>query len=136
MIKPAPLFFIHLVKYGFVGIINAVFTFIIYFVLLKAFKVHYLLSFSISWAFGVLLTYVINFVWVFKPEEKLVFKSRLLKYFIVYLTSYLLNMLLLGSITEFTGWDPLLVQFLIIPLVVTVNFLGIKYWSMKPYEKS
>lgn len=136
MIKPDSLFFIHLVKYGFVGIINAVFTFIIYFVLLKVFKVHYLFSFSISWASGVLLTYVINFVWVFKPEEKLVFKSRLLKYFIIYLTSYLLNMLLLGNITEFTGWDPLLVQFFILPLVVTINFLGIKYWSMKPYEKS
>jgi len=136
MIKPGSLFFIHLVKYGFVGVINAVFTFIIYFVLLKVFKVHYLLSFSISWACGVLLTYVINFVWVFKPEEKLVFKSRLLKYFIVYFTSYFLNMLLLGSITEFTDWDPLLVQFLIIPLVVTVNFLGIKYWSMKSYDKN
>ncbi|MCP5105625.1 MAG: GtrA family protein [bacterium] len=128
-------FFVHLVKYGFVGAFNAVFTFIIYFVLLKIVGLHYLLSFSISWASGVLATYVINFKWVFKPEDKLVFKSRLMKYFIVYITSYVINMALLGTITESTGWDPLLAQFLIIPLVVSINFFGIKYWSMRPYEK-
>jgi len=125
-------FFKHLLKYGVVGGFNAVFTFAIYFLLLKVLYIHYLVSFSISWLAGVLATYVVNFVWVFKPEDKLVFKSRLAKYIIVYLTSYLSNMVLLGLITESTGWDPLLSQFLIVPLVVAINFLGIKYWSLKP----
>jgi len=135
MNKAMPLFFVHLVKYGFVGAVNAVITFTIYIALLKIFKVHYLLSFSISWAAGVFLAYVINFVWVFKPEDTLVFRSRLLKYVAVYLISYTLNMILLGIITETTGRDPLLVQFLLVPVVVAVNFLGIKYWSMKPDEE-
>ena len=37
-IKPDTQFFEHLVKYGYVGILNDVFTFIIYFALLKIFK--------------------------------------------------------------------------------------------------
>ena len=128
-------FFVHLVKYGFVGGFNAVFTFALYILLLKLLHLHYLLSFTISWVSGVLATYIINFKWVFKPEEKLVFKSRLMKYFIVYITSYVLNMFLLGAIKESTGWDPVLVQLLIVPLIVAINFLGIKYWSMRPYEE-
>jgi putative flippase GtrA len=123
-------FVLHFLKYSFVGTLNAVFTFLFYFVLLKVIRLHYLVSFSIAWLSGVLLTYIINFLWVFKPEQKLVFKSRLLKYFIIYITSYLLNMFLLKQLTEFTGGDPLLVQLFIIPVVVVVNFTGIKYWCM------
>jgi putative flippase GtrA len=113
-----------------VGALNAVFTFLFYFVLLKVIRLHYLVSLSVAWLSGVLLTYIINFLWVFKPEQKLVFKSRLVKYFIVYITSYLLNMFLLKQFTEFTRGDPLLLQLFIIPAVVAVNFAGIKYWCM------
>ena len=126
----------HFVKYSFVGMINAVFSFLLYFILLKIFHLHYLVSFSISWFLGVLLTYVINFLWVFKPEQKLVFKSRLLKYFVIYISSYLLNMFLLKNLTELTGGDPLLVQLFILPVVVAVNFTGIKYWCMSSNQKN
>jgi putative flippase GtrA len=130
-------FVLHFLKYSFVGAFNAVFTFLFYFILLKVIRLHYLVSFSVSWLLGVLLTYIINFLWVFKPEQKLVFKSRLLKYFTVYITSYLLNMFLLKQLTELTRQDPLLVQLVIIPVVVAVNFAGIKYWCMnsKPVKR-
>lgn len=136
MIKPNHKFLSHLIKYSLVGGLNAVYTFVVYFILLKIVRIHYLLSFSISWISGVLATYIINFIWVFRPEQKLIFKNRITKYFIVYLTSYLLNMFLLRTIVEYCHWDPLIVQLFLIPLVATINFLGIKYWSMKPYEKT
>ncbi|MGD2088274.1 MAG: GtrA family protein [Candidatus Aminicenantes bacterium] len=132
MIKLNREFLLHFVKYSFVGILNAILTFLLYFILLKIFHLHYLVSLSVSWLLGVLLTYVINFLWVFKPEQKLVFKSRLLKYFVVYVSSYLLNIFLLKTLTELTGGDPLLVQLFILPVVVAVNFAGIKYWCMIP----
>lgn len=130
MVKINREFLLHFVKYSLVGILNAIFSFLLYFILLKIFHIHYLVAFSISWLLGVLLTYVINFLWVFKPEQKLVFKSRLMKYFVVYISSYLLNMFLLKYFTELTGGDPLLVQLFILPAVVAVNFTGIKYWCM------
>lgn len=137
MIKLNREFFLHFVKYSFVGILNAIFSFMLYFILLKIVHLQYLAAFSVSWLLGVLLTYVINFLWVFKPEQKLVFKSRLLKYFVVYISSYLLNIFLLKYFTELTGGDPLLVQLFILPVVVAVNFTGIKYWCMnsKPMKK-
>ena len=125
---------IHFIKYNFVGVANAIFTFFIYFILLKVLGIHYIVSFSFSWLAGVILTYIINFTYVFKPEQKLVFKSRLSKYFIVYITSYFINMLLLGTIKELSNYDPLVIQFFILPLVIVINFTGIKYWSMKPCE--
>ena len=137
MIKLNREFLLHFVKYSFVGTLNAIFSFLLYFILLKILHIHYLVSLSISWLLGVLLTYVINFLWVFKPEQKLVFKSRLLKYFVVYICSYLLNMFLLKNLTELTGGDPLLIQLFILPVVVAVNFIGIKYWCMnsKPMKR-
>ena len=75
MIKLNREFFLHFVKYSFVGILNAIFSFMLYFILLKIVHLQYLAAFSVSWLLGVLLTYVINFLWVFKPEQKLVFKK-------------------------------------------------------------
>lgn len=121
----------HFIKYLLVGGLNAAFTFLIYFLLIKVFAVHYLISFSLSWVFGVLFTYIINFLWVFKPEQKLQFKKRLFKYYLVYITSYLINLLLLKIIKESTGYDPLVVQLFILPLVIVINFCGIKYWALK-----
>lgn len=126
-------FLLHLIKYLFVGGVNAILTFIIYFLFLKIFGVYYLISFSIAWISGVVFTYVINFLWVFKPEEKIRFKNRFIKYFIVYLTSYGTNMFLLKLVKEKAGLDPLIAQLFIIPIVVMINFLGIKYWSLRKY---
>ena len=132
MIEHNVKFFIQLVKYGLVGGINTVFTFALYFLLLKILDVQYLLALSLAWITGVLGTYVVYFLWVFKPEDKLAFRNRLPKYFAVYGGSYLLNLGLMGAICESMGWDPFLIQIGLAPIVVTVNFCGIKYWSLKP----
>lgn len=118
-------------KYIFVGGLNFVFGLVTFYVLLHILYLNYLLAFSITWILGVLLTYIINFVWIFKPNEKLTFRVRLFKYIIVYLASYLVNILLLKVITEYTRQDPFYIQFGIIPIVMTINFFGMKFWSLK-----
>jgi putative flippase GtrA len=121
---------IQFAKYIFVGGINFVFGTLIYFLLLNVFQIHYLVSFSISWILGVLLTYIINFLWIFRPEEKISFRTRFIKYFVVYITSYIANILILKSLTDYTHQDPFLLQFGIIPIVMMINFLGMKFWSL------
>lgn len=128
LITPAGTQFI---KYVFVGSLNFFVGLATFFLFLRIMELNYLVSFSLSWIIGLLFTYVINFVWVFKPEEKLNFRSRLLTYFLVYLTSYGINLLLLKLLTDYTGGDPFYLQFLIIPVVMLINFSGIKYWSLK-----
>jgi len=118
-------------KYLFVGGLNFIFTLCIYFFFLKILKVNYLISFSVACLLGVFLTYIINFLWVFKPEQALVFRTRLKKYFVVCLASYLFNLFLLKLLKERTGIDPFIIQLFILPMVIAINFLGMKYWSLK-----
>ena len=124
-------FKIHFIKYVFVGGINFITSLLLFFFLLNVLNINYLVVFTITWLYGILLTYIINFIWVFKPEDKLIFKKRFTKYFIVYLSSYIINLILLRSIVEGYNFDPLYAQFFILPLVVMINFSGIKYWAMK-----
>ena len=123
--------FIHFIKYSFVGIGNFIFTLVLYIIFLNALYFRYEIAFTLSWLLGVFFTYLINFIWVFKPEEKLTFRKRLPKYFLVYISSYALNMLLLRLLVEYFSLLPLLAQMFIIPLVVFINFIGIKYWALR-----
>ena len=121
-------------KYLIVGFLNLFFTLSVYFVLLKLIKSHYLVAYSVSWLAGVVFTYIINFIWVFKPEKQLIFHARLFKYFIVYISSYLINFFTLALLTEKTGFDPLIIQVFILPVIIFINFFGMKFWSLKQNE--
>jgi len=121
----------HFIKYSFVGIANLFFTLILYIVFLYQLEFRYEIAFTLSWLAGVLFTYLINFIWVFKPEEKITFRKRLPKYFLIYLASYLFNMLLLALFVEYFFIDPLVSQIFILPVVVIINFTGIKYWALR-----
>lgn len=121
-------------KYLAVGLLNLLFTLVVYFIFLKLLSSHYLMAYSISWLAGVLFTYIINFIWVFKPEKQLIFRTRLPKYVIVYISSFLLNFFVLKLLTEKTRWDPLIVQMFILPAIIFINFFGMKCWSLKQNE--
>ncbi|MBK7380887.1 MAG: GtrA family protein [Ignavibacteriales bacterium] len=123
--------FIYFIKYSFVGIGNLIFTLALYIFFLNDLELKYEIAFTFAWLLGVLFTYLINFIWVFKPEEKITFRKRLPKYFFVYLLSYLLNILLLKLLVENFFLQPLISQLFIIPLIVLINFTGIKYWALK-----
>jgi len=122
--------FIFFIKYLFVGVGNLIFTLALYVFFLNLLNFRYEVAFSLSWLLGVLFTYLINFIWVFKPEEKITFRKRLPKYFLVYLIACILNMLLLKLLVEHFYFQPLISQIFIIPLIVLINFTGIKYWAM------
>jgi len=126
---------VHFIKYSFVGFLNAIFAIIVYFLLLKILRINYLISFSISWVSGVLLTYIINFIWVFRPGDKINFKNRLWKYVLIYGVSYIINLVLLKTIVDLVQTDPFFVQLFILPMVVVINFAGIKYWALKPAKE-
>ena len=123
---------IEVTKFTLVGAINFVLTFVFFFLLLKIIKIHYLISLSAAWILGMVFSYVCNFVWVFKPEQKLQFKARLVKYLSASLISIVLNLLILNYIVERTDFDPFYVQIGLIPLIVVFNFSTTKFWSLLP----
>lgn len=122
----------YLLRYTTVGLINSVLTLFIYVFAIKILKIEYLLSLFISWVFGVLFTYTINFVWTFRTEKKLVYRIRLLKYFLVCITSLFINLSLLKYFNENIIPDPLLSQIVLIPPIAAINFIGSRYWALKP----
>ena len=121
-------FVIQFIKYNFVGIFNFFFTLVIYLIIYKVLKIRYEIAFSVSWAAGVLFTYVINFTGVFRPEQKLEFRKRLWKYLMIYIISYVINLSLLKFCVDNFGVDPFWFNFFLLPIVIAINFLGIKYW--------
>jgi len=119
------------IKYGLVGGFNFIFTAFIYWLFLRVLDVIYPISFSVSWLSGVILTFFINVRWVFQTEELNNLKKNFFKYLIVYLCSYFVNLLLLKAGVTMFNFDPFWYQFVIIPIIVLINFTGIKYWALK-----
>lgn len=122
---------IEVTKFTLVGAANFVLTFVVFTMMLKVMSVNYLLSLSAAWLVGLFFSYVLNFSWVFKPEEKIQFKARFLKYFLASVVSIVLNMLILAFIVERTDADPYYVQLALIPLIVLFNFLAAKFWALR-----
>lgn len=118
-------------KFAFVGALNFGLTLIVFTVMLKTFGANYLISLGTSWVLGMLFSYVLNFSWVFKPENKIRFDSRFLKFLTTGLISITLNMFALNYLVEQSGIDPFYLQILLIPLVVVFNFTATKYWSLR-----
>ncbi len=118
-------------KFTVVGALNFGLTFIVFTVMLKFFGADYLISLGIAWIVGMFFSYVLNFSWVFKPENQIRFSSRFLKFLTTGLVSITLNMLALHYMVENSEIDPFYLQILLIPLVVVFNFTATKYWSLR-----
>ena len=122
---------IEVTKFMLVGAANFILTLVVFTMMLKAMSANYLLSLSVAWIVGFSFSYVLNFSWVFRPEEKIQFKARFLKYFLSNIFSILLNMLILAFMVELTNTDPYYVQLALIPLIVVFNFSTAKYWALR-----
>lgn len=118
------------IKFIILGSVNLIITLLIYFFLLKILKINYIISLIVIWAIGIYMTYIFNMIWVFRSEKKLDYKGKFGKYILVYLFSFLLNYLYQKLIIEFTHFDLFFAQMFYIPILVIINFLGIKFWVL------
>lgn len=122
---------IEVTKFTLVGAANFVLTFIVFSVMLKVMVINHLISLATAWFFGMIFSYVASFVWVFKPEKTIQFRSRFVKFLSTGLMSLVLNMLALDYLVKSTLLDPFYLQLLLIPLVVIFNFTATKFWSLR-----
>lgn len=119
-------------KFTIAGGLNFGLTFVVFFALVKVLGVNHLIGLVAAWGVGQLFSYVMNFTWVFRPEQRLRFRERLVKYFLASLTSLGLNLLALDFIVRRFGFDPFYVQCALIPPIVVFNFATAKFWSLRP----
>jgi len=125
-------FKIEAAKFTLVGAANFALTFILFTLMLKVLGVNYVLSLGATWVVGMLFSYVLNFAWVFKPEQKIQFRTRFVRFFLASVLSIALNILALSYIVERTDFDPFYVQMALMPFIVIFNFSTAKLWSLRP----
>lgn len=124
-------FKIEATKFSLVGAANFMLTFIVFTVMLKVLKFDYLISLGVAWVVGVLFSYVLNFLWVFRLEHRIGFSARFFKFALAGLFSVVLNMIALRYLVERTNLDPFYVQIALMPFIVIFNFATAKYWSLR-----
>ncbi|MDO9253861.1 MAG: GtrA family protein [Bacteroidales bacterium] len=124
-------FKIEATKFTLVGAASFVLTFVVFTAMLKMLQVNYLLSLIAAWVVGMLFSYVLNFVWVFKPDKEIQFRVRFIRFFLASVLSIAMNILALSYIVERTDFDPFYVQMALIPFIIIFNFSTAKYWSLK-----
>lgn len=118
-------------KYLITGGLNAVLTGVIFALGLYAARAHYLLALIVAFSVGVVFTYVLNFLWVFRTESRLRFHRRFVQYLASNAGAFVVNLIALYYLVERLGGDPLLSQIVIMVVVVIANFLLAKYWSLR-----
>lgn len=119
---------IQFIKFGMVGVFNTLSSTVYYWILLY-FHFNYLLATTIAYIIASLIGYLLNNHWVF--QSKKVTKTSLFKYYVVYGTSYFLNIF-----SMFIWVDVLSISKVIAPiftLFVTVpfNYIFNKIWVFK-----
>jgi putative flippase GtrA len=122
---------IELSKFTLVGAINFAFTFAVFYASVSVLHIAPAPSLVAASVLGMFLTYYINSTWVFDAREKADFKRSLSKYLLAGCASVGLNAIALDYIVRKSGWDPFVVQFALMPLVVVVNFSTAKFWSLR-----
>lgn len=118
------------IKYLMVGGANTLFTLSIFTSLIEFFNLNPLYAISISTTLGIIFSYLLNFLWAFKLQEKLQFKKRFLQYFIIYLSSFGFNLISLSWLLKVTSFSPLILQLIITPFIVLINYSGLKLWAL------
>lgn len=119
--------------FGFllVGGVNFVLTFVLFYSMYRFLEWDYSIALLLSWAVGMVFTYLANFRWVFAPEGNMASATRFGRYLTSQSVSICLNLIALNAIVRTTGWDAFYVQCALIPFIVVFNFATAKFWSLR-----
>lgn len=121
-------FFGQFIKFGIVGVINTVSSWIFYYSLLFL-GVHYIISTTIAYILSSIIGFTLNKIWVFKSKNKV--SSSLLKYIVTYGSSYLLNVGVMYLLVDIIGISDKIAPLLVLFVTVPYNYVFSKLWVFK-----
>lgn len=124
--------FIQFVKFGIVGGVNTVLSYLIYFVGVRL-GLHYSIANFIAFVITVFISYLLNGSFVFREEERSRFDFRaLLKVYASYsITSLFLTTALLWFEVDVLGLPEEIGPIINLFITVPVNFLLNKFWAYR-----
>lgn len=130
--------FLQFVKFGFVGFINTVISYVVYAVL-TFIGVPYLIASVLGFIAGVLNSYALNSRYVFKvkTDEHRNEPIVVVKTFITYaVTGLIIANILLVLFVEKLGIGKYIAKLLTLAITVPMNFLISKFWTYKGKKNS
>lgn len=105
--------FKHFRIYCFTSFIDAILMFGLLFILTTIFKIHYILSFTITYIIITTNSFILNKLFVFKFFNPKKLHKQYSQFFIVSVTAFILNFIALYFLVEFLGVWYLLAQLII-----------------------
>ena len=120
-----------LLKFNFVGILNAIVSYCVFIFFLDYFN--YIISLFISHLFGVTHSYIWNRHWTFKKTKSKV--NEFLKFNSVYVIVFVVNAVSLIFLVDTLKLNPGIGQLMVLPVISIISFVGHKYWSFNEKHK-
>lgn len=117
------------IKFGLVGGLNTVISLVIYYLLVYL-GVHYIASTIAGYVLSSAAGYMLNKIWVFKAKE-IRTASSLVKYYVVYGSSLILNMGLMYLWVDILSVSDKIAPLLTMCFTVPFNFIFSKLWIFR-----
>lgn len=122
---------VEMLKFLVVGGFNFFFTMALFYICASALELNPLLSIAAASIAGLLLTYYLNSMWVFLPDQKLNFRRNFVRYCAANGVSIGVNMVLLHILLLKCDLSAFYAQFILVPFIVLFNFSTAKFWSLR-----
>lgn len=121
-----------LLRYGLAGGLNTIITFIAYALMVYA-GLAYQFANLLAWLLGIVCGYCFNLLFVFgdKNIPPKANSRQFVKFGVMNGFSFLLSTIALMGLVESGLVGPVKAQFIVIPLIVVVNFISSKFWVFK-----
>jgi len=117
------------IKFAFVGVLNTLIDFGVYYVLTRFAGMYYVYANIISVILAITNSYLINRSWTFKSKNKII-GSEALKFWIVSIVGLILNTIILKVFIYF-GANDLISKAIASIFVLVWNYLLNKFWTFK-----
>ena len=109
---------LYLIRFIILGVINTILTYFLYLILL--FLLPYVWAYSITYLFGLTISYFLSSYWVFK--KNIAIKSGM--YFLIYhLSNYLVNIMALWIFIDLIGLSEKIAPLITISLLTPIFYL-------------
>ena len=118
-----------IVKFFLVAFIATILNYLIFYFCLEFLGINYKLSSAIGFISGVFLGFQLNSKWTFKGNEKS--KSKVFKYYVVYLFSLGVSLICLTIFVETNHLDARVANILCICITFCTNYIGTRFWVFK-----
>lgn len=127
-------FALQFMKFGLVGLINTAVQLLVYYLLLYLGANHYFANF-IGFLCSVGNSYLWNSLWVFSKEKTEAKKKSIVKFFSIYLFTFLLSNIFLFLFVDYWGVSDKIAPLLIVCINTPINFLLSKLWAFRNNTK-